>query len=138
MKKLLFAIDDTEACGRAAQYILDMFGRDPDCSLTLIHAKPEFMLYGEAILAAYDEIEMQESEKAKILTEKFSSFFTERGVNPYVIIKEGEAVEMVLEEAKDHNLLIIGASANSLLNKLFTSHQDDFITRAPIPVLIVK
>ncbi len=138
MKKLLFAIDDTEACERAAQYILDMFGKDADGTLTLIHVKPEFMLYGEAVLAAYDEIEMKEEEKAKLLTQKFSTFFTEKGINPFVVIKEGEPVEMVLEEAKDYNLLIIGSSENSFLNKIFASHQDDFIQKAPIPVLIVK
>lgn len=138
MKKLLFAIDDTEVCERAAQYILEMFGKDPDCTLTLIHAKPEFMLYGEAVLAAYDEIDLKAEEKARALVEKFSNFFTERGVNPYVLLKKGDPVEMVLQEASNHNLLIIGASESSFLNKLFTSHQDDFIEQAPIPLLIVK
>lgn len=138
MKKILLAVDDTDACVRAAEYILEMFGKDSDCSITLIHAKPEIVLYGEIMLTSYDEIELKEQERVKNLVDNFTTLFTSRGVNPYVIIKHGEPVEMVLEEAKEHNLLVIGESENSLLNKFFTSNQDSFIQKAPIPLLIVK
>ncbi|RAX56945.1 hypothetical protein CCZ01_07790 [Helicobacter monodelphidis] len=138
MKKILFAIDDTPECQRAAEYVTDFFGTMSDCSFTLIHIKPEFNLYGDAMLTAYEEAENKEEDKAREVLEKFTQFFTSKGLNPTALIKEGEPVSMVLEEAKNHHLLVIGRSADSFFNKIFSSNQDDFITKTPIPVLLVK
>lgn len=138
MKKILFAIDDTPECEKAAQYLVDLFGGMSDCAITLIHIKPEFVLYGDAVLASYDEVEDKEEMRAQEVAHKFTHIFLEKGINTSVIIKEGEPVQMVLDEAKNHCLLVIGKSADSFFNKIFSSNQDDFITRAPIPVLLVK
>ncbi len=137
MKKILFAIDDTSECERAADYIIDFFGA-MDCCITLIHIKPEFVLYGDALLASYDEVDDKEEKQAQEIVQKFTQKFSEKGINTTFMIKEGEPVCMVLEEANNFHLLVIGKSADSFFNKIFSSNQDDFITKAPIPVLLVK
>ena len=96
------------------------------------------MLYGEAALAAYEDIEKKESEESDRLLEDFSAIFTNRGVNVKQQLLEGEAVAEVLNYAKDYDLLVIGQSEESFWNKIFSTNQNDFSQKSPIPILIVK
>ncbi|MDE7316807.1 MAG: universal stress protein [Helicobacter sp.] len=136
MKKVLFAIDDTPECERAAQFLVDFF--TTDYAFTLIHIKADFVLYGDAVLASYDEGQDSEEQRAKETMGKFESLFASKGHKPTMLLKEGEPVQQVLEEVKDYDLLVIGRSTDSFFNKIFSSNQDDFITKTPIPVLLVK
>ncbi|PZT48242.1 hypothetical protein B6S12_04760 [Helicobacter valdiviensis] len=138
MKKILFAIDDTKACQKAAEFIVNFFGDREDCSITLIHVKTPIMLYGEAALAAYEEIEKKEAEVSDKLLEDFSKIFLDKGVNIEQKLLEGEAVTEVLNYAKDFDLLAIGQSEDSFWNKVFSSNQNSFSEKSPIPILIVK
>lgn len=136
MKKVLFAIDDTPECERAAQFLVDFF--TTDYAFTLIHIKADFIVYGDAVLASYDEGEDSEEQRAKETMAKFEQLFASKGHTPTMLLKEGEPVQQVLEEAKDYDVLVIGRSADSFFNKIFSSNQDDFIVKTPIPVLLVK
>ncbi|CAM2895929.1 universal stress protein [Helicobacter burdigaliensis] len=138
MKKILFAVDDTKACQKAADFIVNFFGDREDCSITLIHVKTPIMLYGEAALAAYEEIEKKEAEVSDKLLEDFSKIFLDKGVNIEQKLLEGEAVVEVLNYAKDFDLLVIGQSEDSFWNKVFSSNQNSFSEKSPIPILIVK
>ena len=138
MKKILLAVDDTASCQKAAEFIVDFFGDREDCTFTLIHIRTPIMLYGEAVLAAYEEIEKRESEENNKLLEKFSTIFTSKGIKVEQISLEGEAVTEVLKCAKDFHLLVIGQSEESIWNKIFSSNQSDFSQKSPVPILIVK
>lgn len=96
------------------------------------------MLYGEAALAAYEEIEKKENAQSDKLLEEFSAIFTNKGVNVKQKLLEGEAVAEVLSYAKDFDLLVIGQSEESFWNKIFSTNQNDFSQKSPIPILIVK
>lgn len=63
MKKILFAIDGTKSCQKAAEFVVGFFGDREDCTITIIHVKTPIMLYGEAALAAYEEIEKRKTHK---------------------------------------------------------------------------
>ncbi len=138
MKKILFAVDGTEACRKAAQFVVDFFGDREDCAITIIHVKTPVVLYGEAALAAYEEIERKENAESDKLLAEFSAIFTNKGVNVTQKLLEGEAVTEVLNTAKDFQLLVIGQSEESLWNKIFSTNQNDFSEKSPIPILIVK
>lgn len=138
MKKILFAVDSTQSCEKAAQFVVDFFGDREDCSITITHVKTPIMLYGEAALAAYEEIEKKENAESDKLLEDFSNIFTSKGVNVSQRLLEGEAVTEVLNYAKDFDLLVIGQSEESFWNKIFSSNQNDFSEKSPIPILIVK
>lgn len=84
------------------------------------------MLYGEAALAAYEEIEKKENAQSDKLLEEFSAIFTNKGVNVKQKLLEGEAVAEVLSYAKDFDLLVIGQSEESFWNKIFSTNQNDF------------
>lgn len=129
MKKILFAIDGTKSCQKAAEFVVGFFGDREDCTITIIHVKTPIMLYGEAALAAYEEIEKKENAQSDKLLEEFSAIFTNKGVNVKQKLLEGEAVAEVLSYAKDFDLLVIGQSEESFWNKIFlpiktTSHKN--------------
>ena len=44
MKKILFAVDDTKACQKAAEFVVNFFGDREDCAITIIHVKTPIML----------------------------------------------------------------------------------------------
>lgn len=138
MKKILFAIDDTKTCQKAASFIVDFFGKDERFSITLVHVKTPIMLYGEAALAAYEEIENKESKESSKLLEKFVDIFRNNNIDVTSVMLEGEAVEEVLECSKDYDLLAIGHSESSIWNSIFSSNQSSFSEKSPIPILIVK
>ena len=138
MKKILFAIDGTKSCQKAAEFVVGFFGDREDCTFTIIHVKTPIMLYGEAALAAYEEIEKKENAQSDKLLEEFSAIFTNKGVNVKQKLLEGEAVAEVLSYAKDFDLLVIGQSEESFWNKIFSTNQNDFSQKSPIPILIVK
>ncbi|TLD87273.1 universal stress protein [Helicobacter sp. MIT 05-5294] len=138
MKQILFAIDGTKSCQKAAEFVVNFFGDREDCAITIIHVKTPIMLYGEAALAAYEEIEKKESAESDKLLEEFAAVFTNKGVNIKQKLLEGEAVTEVLSYAKDFDLLIIGQSEESFWNKIFSTNQNDFSQKSPIPILIVK
>ncbi|WP_026943526.1 universal stress protein [Helicobacter rodentium] len=138
MKKILFAVDGTKSCQKAAEFVVKFFGDREDCAFTIIHVKTPIMLYGEAALAAYEEIEKKESAQSDKLLEEFSAIFTQKGINIQTKMLEGEAVTEVLAYAKDFDLLVIGQSEESFWNKIFSTNQNDFSQKSPIPILIVK
>lgn len=138
MKKILFAVDGTQSCQKAAQFVVNFFGDREDCAISIIHVKTPIMLYGEAALAAYEEIEKKENAQSDKLLEDFSAIFTDKGVNVQQKLLEGEAVTEVLNYAKDFDLLVIGQSEENFWNKIFSSNQNDFSEKSPIPILIVK
>lgn len=138
MKKILFAVDGTKSCQKAAEFVVKFFGDREDCTFTIIHVKTPIMLYGEAALAAYEEIEKKESAQSDKLLEEFSAIFTQKGINIQTKMLEGEAVTEVLAYAKDFDLLVIGQSEESFWNKIFSTNQNDFSQKSPIPILIVK
>lgn len=45
---------------------------------------------------------------------------------------------LLIEFANDYDLLVVGESEQSILHRIFDSHQDLFISASPIPVLIAK
>ncbi|MBD5164447.1 universal stress protein [Helicobacter sp.] len=138
MKKILFAVDGTKSCQKAAEFVVNFFGDRDDCAITIIHVKTPIMLYGEAALAAYEEIEKKENAQSDKLLEEFCAIFTDKGVNIKQKLLEGEAVTEVLAYAKDFDLLVIGQSEESFWNKIFSTNQNDFSQKSPIPILIVK
>lgn len=138
MKRILFAVDGTASCKKAAEFIVGFFGDREDCSISIIHVKTPIVLYGEAALAAYEEVEKKENEESCKLLEDFSEIFTSKGINVDQKMLEGEAVVEVLNYAKDFDLLVIGQSEESFWNKIFSSNQSDFSEKSPIPILIVK
>lgn len=137
MKKILFAIDDTEACKKAADFTIDFFGKD-GFDITLVHVKTPIMLYGEAALVAYEEIRKRENDDSSKLLSKFVDIFKERNIYVQSKMLEGEAVSEVLAFADGFDLLVIGHSEDSLWNSIFSSNQNSFSEKSQIPILIVK
>ena len=137
MKKLLFGVSDTQECRRAIDTIARLFGNRQDIELTLLHVKPDSIVYAESGMVDYSVSNQHESNPEPII-DGFAQELANKGFACKKILKTGNPIDVVLDIANDYDLLIIGASESSLLHRIFNSHQNSFVNASPIPVLVAK
>ncbi len=141
MKKLLFAVNDTDECTRAAHSLLSLF-ESQKLALTLLHVTPETILHAESGLIDYEVIEKNEFEESKKILNNFKEIFKEDkraiGFKVETLLKSGNPIDIVLEIANGYDLLVIGSSEQGILHRIFTSHQNSFVNASPISVLVAK
>lgn len=69
---------------------------------------------------------------------EFKEEFLRHKINVKKVVKKGSTADVLIEFANDYDLLVIGESEQSILHRIFDSHQDLFISASQIPVLIAK
>lgn len=141
MKNLLFAVNDTHECERAAQSLLTLF-ENQEIALTLLHVTPETILHAESGLIGYEVIEQYEAGESEKILKSFEEILRRdsRSQNFEIktLLKNGNPIDIVLEIADGYDLLVIGSSEQGLLHRIFSSHQDSFVNASPISVLVAK
>lgn len=137
MKKLLFGVSDTQECRRAIDTIASLFGNRQDLELTLLHVKPDSIVYAESGMVDYSVCAHHE-DNPECIIDGFAKELENKGFACKKILKTGNPIDVVLDIANDYDLLIIGASESSLLYRIFGSHQNSFVNASPIPVLVAK
>ncbi len=137
MKKLLFAVNDTQECSKAAQTLLSLFGKEK-IELTILHVTSDTITYAD--LMNYESIQQSQEEESSQLLKRFHDFFAKGSAHFKIqtLLKAGNPIDVVLEVASEHDLLVIGASEHGLLHRIFNSHQNSFINASPISVLVAK
>ncbi|ETD25661.1 universal stress protein [Helicobacter canis] len=138
MAKLLFGVSDTEECRAAIKTIIRLFGQRQEVELTLLHVTPEVLVYAESGIVDYGMIESIENEKSNEILDEFEQTFKTEGIACKKILRTGNPIDVVLEIADGYDLLVIGASESSMLHRIFSSHQNSFVSSSPIPVLVAK
>lgn len=137
MKKLLFGVSDTQECRRAIDTIASLFGNRQDLELTLLHVKPDSIVYAESGMVDYSVCAHHE-DNPECIIDGFAKELESKSFACKKILKTGNPIDVVLDIANDYDLLIIGASESSLLYRIFGSHQNSFVNASPIPVLVAK
>ncbi|RAX54101.1 universal stress protein [Helicobacter sp. 16-1353] len=138
MKHILFGVSDTKECRKAVSCLVNLFSGVSEFDITLLHVISEVMVYAESGIYDYKHIFSAQDIESDDLLKEFEEEFLKHNIKVNKIIKKGNAGDVLLELANDHDLLVIGESESSLLHRIFNSHQDLFITASPIPVLIAK
>lgn len=138
MVKLLFGVSDTQECKKAVPSIIKLFAKNMDVELTLLHVTPETIVFAESGIVDYASLEIAQMEQSNEILNDFFNIFQKEGIVCKKILKNGNPVDVVLEISSEYDLLVIGASEQSILHKIFNSHQNSFISCSPIPVLVAK
>lgn len=138
MKKILFGVSDTNECRRAVDCLVKLFSGIESFNITLLRVVSEVLVYAESGVYDYDNITSVQNVESDELLNEFEAKFLEHNIKVSKVIKQGNAADILLELANDHDLLVIGESESSILHRIFNSHQDLFISASPIPVLIAK
>lgn len=136
MKKFLFGVSNTKECRDAIGSVVKLFNNFTQYNITLFHIVSELMVYVEG--GIYDYINSNTSNESNDLLNEFEMAFAKHNIGVNRIVKEGNPSKVLLDLAKEYDLLIIGESESSILHRIFNSNQDLFINVSPIPVLVAK
>ncbi|RDU63521.1 universal stress protein [Helicobacter sp. MIT 14-3879] len=138
MKKILFGVSDTNECRRAVDCLIKLFSGVTEFEITLLRVVSEVLMYAESGVYDYNDIASAQNIESDDLLNEFENKFLKHNIEVSKVIKRGNAADILLDLANDHDLLVIGESESSILHRIFNSHQDLFISASPIPVLIAK
>lgn len=138
MKKILFGVSDTEECRHAVDCLVKLFSGIAEFEISLLRVVSEVLVYAESGVYDYENIAATQNAESDALLGEFEAKFLAHNIKTHKIIKRGNAADVLLELAQNHDLLVIGESESSILHRIFNSHQDLFISASPIPVLIAK
>ncbi len=136
--RILFGVSDTEECRKAVPTIIKLFAKHRDIELCLLHVVPETIVLAESGIVDYASLESIKEEESNDILNEFASTFNQQGITCRKKLMHGNHIDVLLEIANDYDLLVIGASESSLLNRIFGSHQNSFVNSSPIPVLVAK
>ncbi len=137
MKKILFGVSDTKECKKAVDCLINLFKGISEFEITLLHVISEVIVYAES--GIYDcGNKIEEDIESDDLLKEFENKFMQHKINVKKVVKKGNAADILINFANDYDLLVIGESEQSILHRIFNSHQDLFISASPIPVLIAK
>lgn len=145
--KILIAVDETKASGRAAEFVEKFFDRD-DVSLTAVNVarQPPAWLpaapYGGIVpwpletgdRSAMGEAYEREEERAKAIAGRKSPAGAD------VEVTFGDPVRAITAAAEDTgaDLIVVGSRDKGFLQRLFSgSVSEDLVRESPRPVLVV-
>lgn len=137
MKHILFGVSDSIECRKAVNGVIKLFSGISEFKVTLLHVVSEVIIYAENGIYDYDNTILKEIESDKLLNE-LEEIFASHNIIVDKIVREGNAADILLEIAKDYDLLVIGESESSIFHRIFNSHQNLFINSSPISVLVAK
>lgn len=138
MKKILFGVSDTSECRKAIDCLVKLFSGITEFEITLLRVVADVLVYAEAGVYNYNNLADAQNIESDELLKEFEAKFLSHNIKTHKVIKQGNAADVLLELATNHDLLVIGESESSILHRIFNSHQDLFISASPIPVLIAK
>lgn len=137
MKKILFGVSDTKECKKAVSCLINLFEGVSEFEITLLHVISEVVVYAESGIYDFNN-KIDESAESDDLLVEFEEEFLKHNIKVKKVIKKGNAADVLIEFASEYDMLVIGESEQSILHRIFNSHQDLFISASPIPVLIAK
>lgn len=137
-KKILVPLDDSEHSRKAFRYALGLAqGQKPHVALLHSVGRIPMLIGGEPRKDLLADL-VREAEK---LLAPYVKKLREVGVEPAIIIKEGRAGEVIVQEAKsgEYDLIVMGSRGLSSLEELLMgSDAQRVLSTAHCPVLIIR
>jgi len=152
MEKILVAVDGSEHSQKALEYAIGLTGKF-DGKITVVNvysivvpqAQPIDGLSTPVMSGTSATIAAKIAENAKLRGERVlaesEQFAKTRGVSVEKVLREGDAVNEIVAEAKagKFDLVVVGHRGMSKLKELFLGGVSEGVShKAPCPVLIVK
>jgi nucleotide-binding universal stress UspA family protein len=152
MEKILIAVDGSEHSKKALNYAIELTEKC-DGKITIINVystvvpqtQPIDGLSTPAMSGTSAALAAKMAEDAKLRGEQIlveaERFAKELGVQVEKVLREGEAVNEIVAEAKagNFNLVVVGHRGMSKLRELLLGGVSEGVShKAPCPVLIVK
>jgi len=137
-RKILVPLDDSEHSRHALRYAMGL-AQTQKSHIALLHClgRIPMLIGGEPRKELLHEL-VREAEK---LLAPFARKLREMGVEPALIIKEGKAGEVIVQEAKsgDYDLIVMGSRGLSdLEGVILGSNAHRVLSAAHCPVLLCR
>lgn len=137
-KNILVPVDGSEHSARALNYALEL-AKCQEARVTLLHSfgRIPMLIAGEGRQQLLRELR-EESEK---LMEPFLAALREAGMPPQLIVKEGRAAQVIVDEAKagGFDLIVMGSRGLSEVEGIIMgSVAHRVLSSAHCPVLVTR
>lgn len=137
-RKLLVPVDDSEHSRHAFRYALGLASTQ-GAHVALLHCyeRIPMLIAGEA----RREVVQEHTRAAEKLLAPYAKRLRDIGVEPALVIKEGDPGEVIVREATsgDYDLIVMGSRGLSdLAGVLMGSTAHHVLTEAGCPVLLVR
>lgn len=136
--KILVATDGSEGSEKAIEFASKL-AHESNSRLSIIHITPMLpAAKDEMITLLKDEIGSPKKAgkeylaSGKLIAEKFD-------LKPKLILKEGNPVEVILEEAGKYDMIVVGSYGKGKIDRfLLGSVSSKLICNSKIPVVVVR
>ncbi|EFO81509.1 UspA domain-containing protein [Oscillochloris trichoides DG-6] len=138
IRRILLASGGDAGTLAHARYLVRL-AKPLGASVTLLHTLSEQPIIFESSIPHEDAFLNGPSPEAAVLRES-AALLREAGVATQVVVKIGSVVDCVVDAAREHDLLMIGAHrvASRLDRILLEDLAGDLLDLSPIPVLVGK
>jgi nucleotide-binding universal stress UspA family protein len=139
MRRILVAVDGTQASHEAARVALEYAGR-LDARVTFLHVLPPRVAEWTGEAPDYSAFEKACADDAERLMAKVRQLGGARGPHADTVVEYGDPAEVILSAAlaEDVDLLIVGARERGpVVRTLLGSVSADVVARCSKPVMVV-
>lgn len=136
--RVLVAVDGSEMAERALRYALQTHH---DAEITVLHVvgEPSPMFGIAAGIAVADDIQEAAREHAQTVLSEAEAVAAEFDTEIETVVEVGHPARAIIEEAADHDLVVIGSHGGSIADRLFIGNVAERVfRRSPVPVTTVR
>jgi nucleotide-binding universal stress UspA family protein len=136
--RILAATDGSGGSEKAIEFASKL-ASESNSSLTIIHVIPHIpTTYEEIITLVKEEIGDPKKAGDKYLA-KGREIAEKYGIEPDLLLREGNPVMMIKEEAKSFDLIVVGSHGKGKINEsLLGSVSSKLVHISKVPVLVVR
>ncbi|KUO50240.1 MAG: hypothetical protein APF76_11045 [Desulfitibacter sp. BRH_c19] len=142
MKKILVAVDGSDAAQKAAERALEL-AKALSAKITVISvAVPApAPIHWSGTHFYYDELLERQKKQAKDLLESYKSFYEKENIQIEMIAKEGDPAEEICQAANsgDYYMVIMGSKGLTGIKRALIGSVANYVVQScKSPVLVVK
>ncbi|WP_306060364.1 universal stress protein [Natronococcus wangiae] len=135
---VLVPMDDSEMATKALEFAIDAH---PNANITVLHVVGGLTPYmgGPAGLALADDIDELARERSNEVFTTARDVATKYDKEIETAIDFGQPAEAIIKQAKDFDVVVIGAHTHDLVSRFLVGNVASTVSRdAPVPVTVVR
>lgn len=140
-QRILIPTDGSKLSEVAMQRGLEL-AHDLKAKVTLLHVvenKMTRIMIGPETVPYYPELMRDLGVTGQLALERATQYAQDLGVEIVTVLKHGNAPEVIVQSARDHDLIVMGTHGRSGLDRLLLgSVTQKVLQRSEIPVMVIR
>lgn len=142
MRRYLLATDGSKCSLKAAKFLIDMIGEQPDAQITILHVNYTMPAYSEGILPLpVENLQKFTAEDQRKMVLSTTELFDQAGIGYQVKIRDGFPAAEIIRETKEgsYDLLVVGSHGYGAIDRILLGSVSERVAEEAVcPVLVVK